>query len=410
MSEEVKEDVAVEATEEETTDEATKMLSEAMQKAMEAGDKVAVAKLKAAQDAVADMIDSVTAVAKAKTVVAEVTVNKASFDVDGVTSGIRGLSEKQGKGSFVFKFKDANELGYLEKGTDRTDLTGDVIAPDHDTEISIPVTRRTFLEDIARVIPTESDTVKYTEVYNTTGAPASTAELATIPQVDRKFRVVSKGVEKISAISKHSIELMKYGPELVAVLRNMLSVDMKVVTEDQLLSGNGTSPQIQGILGVAEELDATAIGTLRIASANRFDAIRAAVAKIMVAGEGTYMPNIILINPIDGLMMDTEKDDNGAYVLPPFKTADGQLIKNVRVLETVAIAEGDFLIGDFSKMIIRPKGGYEVEFSDSDGDDFSNDIMAIKMRRFLTSVIKNNDSGAFLRGTFDDVIAALIAA
>lgn len=394
-------------------DEATKMLSEAMKNAVAAGDAAAVEVIKKANDAVEKFFETVEQKASARTKRVPVGAKEASFDVADVEANMKAFANSQNKTSYVFKFNDPAELKVISKTSgviDRTgDLTGDVIEHDRDPEISVPVVRRTFLEDICRVVPTDSDTVKYTEVYNSTGAPASTAELAEIPKVDRKFRVQSKPVEKIAAISKHSVEIMKYGPELVAVIENMLKVDLKIVTEDELLSGNGTTPHLQGILGIAEELDATAVGAIRIANANRFDAIRTAVAKIVTAGEGTYMPNIILINPLDGLLLDTEKDENGAYVLPPFKTADGTLIKGVRVMETVAIDQGDFLIGDFNMMTIRPKGGFEVEFSNSDGDDFSHDIVAIKVRRFLTSVVKNNDSGAFLTGNFDEVIAALTA-
>jgi len=391
------------------TDEATKMLSEAMQKAMAAGDEVAQAKFKEAQTALEGMLDSVTESAKAKTVVAEVTEKVAPFDVDATKEGLTKL--QRGAGTVSISVRSAKDVDYLAKSTDITnDLTGDVIAPSREAGIEDIPTRTPFMEQIADVVETDSDTVKWTEVLSKTGAPATTAELAAIPEADWKFINRSTAVEKIAVTNKHSVEILKHGAELVAAIKTMLTRDLKIVVDGQLLSGNGTTPNLQGVLGVATELDATAIGTQRVADANLFDVVRIAATKIMTAGKGKFTPNYLVLNPVDSERFDLTKNADGDYIMPPFYNAAGQTIRGARVIENTGIAAGTFLLGDFNYLHVRPNGGAEIDFSNSDGTDFANDILSIKVRRFLAAYVKTNNNGAFVTGDIDDAIAALVAA
>ena len=389
-------------------DEATKMLSDAMQKAIAEGDKVAQVQLAKTMEAVEKFFTSVEERATTRASKVAVPEQKAvSFDADAVLKDAASLIRS--KGSVGFTFKSKAELDYLAKGTDRTDLTGTVIEPDIDPEISRPAVRNAFIENIANVTPTNSDSVKYTEVLSTTGAPATTAEVAAIPEVDRTFGVVSVPLQKVAGISKHSNELLKYAPELVAVLKDMLDIDLNLIVDGQLLSGNGTAPNLQGVLGVAEVLDATAIGAQVIANANLFDVLRIAMTKISTAGKGKYIPNYIVLNPTDAEELDLTKNADGDYIMPSFVAAGGQTIKSARVIENTGITAGTFLIGDFRYLNVRPNGGVEVDFSNSDGTDFAKGIIAIRMQRYLAAYVKNNDSAAFMTGTIATIKTALAA-
>lgn len=406
MSEEVKTPEG--EAEEQTTDEVAKMINTATEKAVKDADARLAAQVEKADKAVDALLESVVEKAKGRTNNVELPTQKASFDVESVTKRFEVMQKEAG--TAFLTIKSANDLDYLAKSTDRTDLTGVVIEPSIDPEITRTPVRTTFIENIADVVPINSDTAKWTEVTGASGAPASTAELAAIPQKDYTFQAYTQPVQKIAVINKHSNELLKYGPELVAVLKTMLAEDLNIVVDGQLLSGNGTAPNLQGVLGVAETLDATAVGTQRVADANLFDVIRIAVTKIMVAGKGKYVPTHVILNPTNSEELDLTKNADGDYIMPAFYAPNGMLVKGARVIENTGITAGTFLIGDFRHLHVRPNGGTEIEISNSDSDDFQKDLIAIKMRRHLAAYVRNNDSGAFMTGTIATVKAALIAA
>ncbi|MBA4306988.1 MAG: phage major capsid protein [Sphingopyxis sp.] len=381
-------------------DEATKMLAEAMRKAVERGDKVAEIALAKTMEAVERFFEAVGEKAASKTSKVAISTEKASFDVDSV---VKGLSDVKGgnRQSVAFEIKNKADLDYLAKSTAKDDLTGDVILPDLQPGMERAPVREVFIEQIADTQETTSDYVSYVEVTGSTGDPATTAELGTIPEKDFTFQEYKKPVQKITVANKHSVEILSDGPELVNAIRGFLAEDVNIVTDTQLLSGNGTAPNLQGVLGVAVNLNTliTASGQI-LANATHADVLRIGATAIKTAGKGKFRPTHCLLNPTDVEAIDLTKDSEGRYVLPPFISADGTRVSGMTVIENTAITAGTFLMGDFRKLHIRRKGGVEIEITNSDGTDFVKDIITMKVRRRLASYVKTNDNAAFLTGTF----------
>ena len=387
-------------------DEATKMLSAAMQKAVADGDKVATASIEKAMEQVDRFFQAVADKAAAKTTKVSVSdANKASFDVESVKKGLSDIA-KGDRQTLSFEINSKADLDYLAKSTDKADLTGDVILPDLQPGMERAPIREVFIESIADTSETTSDFVSYVEVTGSTGAPATTLELGTIPQKEWTFQEFKKPVQKITVANKHSVEILSDGPELVSAIKGFLAEDVNLVTDDQLLSGNGTAPNLQGVLGVSTDLN-TLIGTQILVGATHADVLRIGITKMRVTGKGKFQPTHIVLNPIDVEAIELTKDSTGNYVLPPFIAADGTRIGGAKVIENVGITAGTLLIGDFRKLHVRRKGGVEVEITNSDGNDFLADIITVKVRRRLVSYVKTNDNGAFLTGSFATIKANL---
>lgn len=333
---------------------------------------------------------------------------KASYDVEKVKAGLKALSEGQSK-VFTFSIKNKAELDFLSKAVSEADsLTGDVIEPQRVPEVTRDPVRTVFIESIADVIPNmTSNALSYVECVNESGAPLPTAELAEIQQKDFEFQEFKAPLKKIAVINKHSVEILKDAPQLVAAIKQWLNEDVNIVVDNQLLSGSGVGDELPGIFGVASVLDSSAVGTKRVAFANLADVIRVALTKVAVAGKGKFIANYVLLNPEDADALDLTKDENGQYVLPPFRSADGNVIKGARIIENVGVPAGEFLVGDFRKLHIGTQGGVEIEMTNSDGNDFSHDILSVKLRRRIAAYVRQNDNGAFWTGDIADVIAAL---
>jgi HK97 family phage major capsid protein len=383
-------------------DEVAKMVSEAVSKAVNASAAATKEATEKATEAITDMLDAVVDTAKAKKADVALPVQRtASFKADEVVAGLEQVAKKSGS-TVLFEVQTKDDLNYLAKSVSKTDLTGDVIVPDLDPAITRDPVREVYIEQIADTAETTSDNVSWVEVVTETGAPASTAELAAIPEKDYAFQEFKKPVQKIAVINKHSVEILNDGPALVSAIKGFLAEDLNIVTDEQLLSGNGTAPQLQGVLGVATDLN-TLIGSQVLVGATHADVLRIGITKIRVAGKGKFRPTHIVLNPVDVEALELTKDSTGQYVLPPFIAADGTRIGGATVIENTGITAGTFLMGDFRKLHVRRKGGVEVEITNSDADDFAKDIVTFKIRRRLVSYVRANDDGAFLTGTFSTI-------
>lgn len=399
----------VEESNDSATEEVAKMLKEARAQVItEAEKSLGDSQVKALAHVDA-MLKGIGEAAASHTLkVNEVAVGKASYDVEKVQKGIKDLSGGQ-RDMFSFSINSIKDLDFLAKSTSGADLTDDVIEPQRETELTRDPVRQVFIEGISDVTPNmTSDNLSYVETVTQTGAPVPTAELGVIGEKDFTFQEFKAPLKKIAITNKHSVEILKDAPQLISAIKAWLNEDVNIVTDQQLLNGNGVGANLEGVITKAVVLDAAAVGTKRVADANLYDVIRVAITKIAVAGKGKFNANYVILNPDDADALDLTKDANGQYVLPPFRSADGTQIKGARVIENVGITAGDFLVGDFSKLHIGTQGGVEVEMTNSDGTDFSNDILTVKLRRRVASYVRTNDNGAFQTGTIATVVAQLI--
>lgn len=402
----------VEGEEDGAVAEVSKMLKEATDRAKKDAEKSFSESAKAAADAVNDMFQTITEAAKKNvTKITEATKGKSNIDVDAIKKGLNELATRQ-RNTFSFEIKDLNDLNYLAKATSESgSLTGDVIEGQRVPEITRDPVRQPFLEQIVDVTSNmTNDHLSYVEVVDETGAPAVTAELAEIPEKDFEFQEFKAYLKKIAVMNKHSVEILQDAAQLVAAIKGWLQEDINIAVDQQILTGDGVGDNLPGIFGKASVLDATAVGSKRVSNANLSDVIRVAITKVYVSGKGKFVPTYVLLNPEDADALDLTKDENGQYVLPPFRSADGTTIKGARVIENVGVPEGQFLVGDLSKYHVGTKGGVEIEMTNSDGTDFAKDILSVKLRRRITAYMRANDNGAFWTGSIADVIEALSAA
>lgn len=407
--EEVADAEEVAETDDSATEEVAKMLKEARAQVQTDAEKSLGDSQVKALEAVDAMLKGIAEAATSHvTKVSEAGQTKASYDVEAVTKGIAELSDNQ-RNVFSFEIKTKQDLDFLVKATSESgSLTDDVIEPQRESEITRDPVRQVFIEGISDVTPNmTSDNLSYVEVITETGAPATTAELGTIGEKDFDFQEFKAPLKKIAITNKHSVEILKDAPQLVSAIKAWLAEDVNIVTDQQLLNGDGTGSNLTGVMTVASVLDAAEVGTKTVANANLYDVIRLAITKIAVNGKGKFQATHVLLNPEDADELDLTKDANGQYVLPPFRSADGTQIKGARVIENVGVPTGDFLVGDFRKLHIGTQGGVEVEMTNSDGTDFSKDILTVKLRRRVASYVRTNDNAAFWTGTISTVITEL---
>ena len=265
--------------------------------------------------------------------------------------------------------------------------------------------RKPFIRQLVRTVPTSKMYIAWAEETNPQGAVAPTAEGGAKPLIS--FQVIERTakVEKIPAIFKVSRESLSDIPYLQSQINQELVELINLNLDTQILSGNGTSPNLKGILNFAIPAFAVPTGTQHTPNANNYDVIMLAVTQVTIAN---FQPNYVIVNPIDKANMQLAKDQYGRYVMPPFTTVNGLEVAGVTVIENNGVVAGSFLVGDFSKSTVamREEIGIQIGY---ENDDFTKNLITILAEVRAVQYIKTNHLGAFVYGTFSTAITAINA-
>lgn len=251
--------------------------------------------------------------------------------------------------------------------------------------------RSPFLMQLANVSPISTMYAQWAEQENPDGAPTAVSEGSSKPQIDFDWVEKSQKVEKIAAFIKVSKEALAD----LAGLRNEIDTELRetvlLKADDDLYDGDGNTPNIKGITEFATAYsEPTGITTVD----NNFDLLRAAIAQVV---EAKFIPNYIVMHPTDVANLDILKDDEGRYLVPPFKSATGQVISGVQIVENLGVTQGEFLVGDFTKWRVRLREAFNIDMG-LDGNDFTTNMITILGEIRLASYVKGNHTGAFVIG------------
>lgn len=276
-----------------------------------------------------------------------------------------------------------------------------------DTEVNQYPSRKPFLRDILNVGTATGAVHQWYEQQAGEGDAGSTEEGKPKSQRDQDWLLKTAAVEKITAYTKVTEEALEDIPFMEDAIRTDLMQKLMLKEDSQILSGNGTPPQMKGILEFATAFNVTdsvnAEFYHKIQDANELDVLRVAIA-IIAKSYGTA--NYICLNPSDVAIMDLTKTTNGSYILPPFTTADGTNFKGCRIIENMGITAGTFLVMDSSKVNykLRKDAVLAVGYDD---DDFTNNRITIRAELRGVLYVKGNDVGCVVDGTFATCIAMI---
>jgi HK97 family phage major capsid protein len=199
---------------------------------------------------------------------------------------------------------------------------------------------------------TSSSAVDYVRQTTRTNNAAPTLEYDTTggdfnlsPESNIVFELVTAAVRTIPTYIPASRNILADAPQLNALINSELTYMVRVKLEDQIVNGDGTGANFEGILA------ATGI-QLRTQGSTGFrggettdtkaDALRRAITDILLA---FYTPDGILLNPGDGEDLELQKSSEGEYlnVFDPV----AMRVWRVPVVESSVIAAGTSIIGNF---------------------------------------------------------------
>lgn len=313
-------------------------------------------------------------------------------------SALKAMKESSSKEGVNFTVKAAGNMLIS------TNVVSNAQIPQADRESGITrIQRRSpFILQLVQTGTINSNLWEWVQQVNADGDAAMTAEGAKKAQIDFDLALASAPVRKVTAFVKVSKEMLDDVDLIEAEINEELSEVLNLKIDAQLLSGDGTGQNLTGIL---ENATAFAAGSfaLSVDNANNSDVLRVAINQIIV---NQFMPDFILMHPSDVTAMDLEKGTDGHYVLPPFRSSNGNVVKGLPVVENTGVTEGDFLVGDFTKSGVRFREGIVFDIG-YENDDFTKNFVTILAEARLVHRVKSNHYGAFVTGTFSTAKAAL---
>lgn len=248
------------------------------------------------------------------------------------------------------------------------------------------------LADLVDRQTTDLGSVPYLIESANTGAGAEVAEGAVKPEATFTFTEDSAPVRTIA----HWVPITRQAAEdnstLVGYINGRLAYGLELRLDAQILNGNGTAPNLRGILNTS------GIGTYTPGAAeSRVITLRKAIT---VAQISEYQPDTAVLHPTDWQNIELDTDTTGAFrVSVNPQNALTPRLWGLNVVVTTAITVGAYLIGAFRLgATLWERHGVRLLMSDSHGTNFTSNILVLlaEMRAALTVW----RPAAFVKGAF----------
>lgn len=200
-----------------------------------------------------------------------------------------------------------------------------------------------------------SDIVSYAQQTLREGAAAAVAQAQSAsgsgasggvkPQASAKWERKTSPVENIAVWMATTRTALADEGQVESLIENQLRILMGLEEEEQLLNGNGTSPNLSGIF---DQPDIQTLSASAIYADDNLDAVRGARRRVKT-GLSRLTADGIVVNPVDSEGFDLLKDEMGQYRggNPIGNFSFDLPIWSLRRVESEAIAEGHALVGAF---------------------------------------------------------------
>ena len=269
------------------------------------------------------------------------------------------------------------------------------------TGIVSPIRQRilTYLSNVS-VGAIGSQYAVWVEEYDQEGTPVFIGEGIEKTALDVQYKEQRAKVEKIGVHMKVTMELLEDAAYLASYIQSNGVKRVETVIENQLFTGNGTSPQLQGLLGKATTFTGGSMAG-GVESATNWDVIHGIIAQVRAANG---VVNGVFVETGQYHLMLSEKDGDKQYILPAGVTFDAQGGLNawgVRIIPTNALTgtSANFVGGDLSVINVRLRSGLQVAIGES-GDDFIDNLKTVRIEQRLVQFISANDTSVLVKGTF----------
>jgi len=195
---------------------------------------------------------------------------------------------------------------------------------------------------VADLIPqaeTSTNAIVYMEETTPTNGAATVAEGAAKPESALAFVERTSPVRKIATLLPVTDELMEDAPALRDYINQRLRLFVQLAEDTQLVTGNGTAPNLTGLLNT------TGIQTQAKGTDPTPDSIYKAMTLINV--NAFLDADGVIFHPLDWQDVRLLRTADGIYIWGPPSEMGPERIWGLNVAKTVAMTQNTALVGAF---------------------------------------------------------------
>lgn len=280
--------------------------------------------------------------------------------------------------------------------TDAAGSVGDAINQTRLAGILPLPQRRLTVRDLLTPGRMDGNTLEYVKETGFTNSAAPVAEAAAKPESDIKFDLVSTSAKVIAHWFKASKQVLSDISQLQSIIDQRLLYGLAYVEELQILNGDGTGQNMNGIVTQASAFSAP----ITVSDLNKFDVLRLAMLQAVLA---EYPATGHILHPSDWAEMEMMKDGEGRYLIGNPQGTASPTLWGLPVVATQAMAEGDFLTGAFrlgAQLFDRWDARVETGYVN---DDFTKNLVTILGEERVALAVYRPE--AFVTGDFASALA-----
>lgn len=224
-----------------------------------------------------------------------------------------------------------------------------IVAPNYDPVIQPGIRQELRIRDLLTTVPVSGQNYTYFKENLHTRGAAPVAEGGLKPTSNVAFTTQTDRVKKIAVWMPVTDEALDDVPQLMAYLQELLRYDLKLEEERQILKGDGTGENLNGLMTQATVYNAG----LTKAGDTAIDLVRRAIYQVrkqsMLSADG------IVMTELDWMNIELQKDGENRYLFANLQGLVTPVLWGRPVVTSDSVDEGDadtggeFLVANFAR-------------------------------------------------------------
>lgn len=293
--------------------------------------------------------------------------------------------------------KESELMELLKTITNDSASAGDTIDYMRVPGIFGPGQRQLLIRDLFPVGGTTSDTVRYVIENSVTDNAAPQAGQGVLKgESDFTFDATNVPIQTIAHFVVVSTQVLDDAVGLQSYVDGRMRYLLLLEEENQLLNGDGTGNNLNGVMTQATAYDDNLETTLGISNVQDIDRIRVAMYQV-VASE--YPPTGIVMNPLNWSAIELLKDSQNRYLMANPANATAPRLWGLPVSSSLSMPQHEFLVGSFALGgQIWDRMQPAVAISTEDATNFRQNLATLRVEERLALTIYRPT--AFVTGNF----------